>query len=278
MGICDPVILNCDVCYEITVPINNMNVQAALTPASTPYLWIIDKWDKKYKDKVTINNDGSFDIIISNFPEGLFNQAVTNYDIFLSSDVDGLIVIPIVFSFIGYNCIILTVDWSNDCPAPTPINDCQVILNSIPDDLKNTCVLPTYDFADPNVTENLTPEQIEDLQFLISGDVVKVVVIEDILKYDVVNGDGSKANSSIIGKRNRVIGLAISNIANGFSGDVQQDGEIMNIAWSWTKGLPVYLNGTGLSHTSPVSGFIQKIGIAINTNTIEISINQSILI
>lgn len=116
------------------------------------------------------------------------------------------------------------------------------------------------------------------LQYDSGGEVVSVVVIENISQFDVVNGDGSKADSSIVGKRNRAIGIAINSINNGFSGDVRQVGQITNGGWAWTKGLAVYLNGSSLSHTAPNSGFIQKIGIATSTITIEVSINQSILI
>lgn len=81
-----------------------MNVLAGLTPASTPYLWIIDKFGNQYSDQITINGDGSFDIDLTFYPAGMFNPANGWFDIFISSDSAGSAVIPMVFES-NFNCL-----------------------------------------------------------------------------------------------------------------------------------------------------------------------------
>lgn len=104
-----------------------------------------------------------------------------------------------------------------------------------------------------------------------------IVVSENILIFDVVNGDGSKADSSVIGKRGKVVGIAQQNINLGFAGDIQHIGHITNNLWSFVQGDIIFLNGTILSTIPPTTGFIQKIGVAIAPNTIDINITNAIL-
>lgn len=103
-----------------------------------------------------------------------------------------------------------------------------------------------------------------------------ITVIENIAAFEVVNADGSLADSSIVNKRDKVIGIALQAIANGFSGDYQSDGPITNPLWNFVKGDVLFLNGNTISNIAPTSGFSQMIGKAINNNTINININQAI--
>lgn len=105
MRVCTPLALSCDYCYTIEVlyePL--MNVDAGLTPASTPYLWITDKFGNQYSEQVAINGDGSFDIDISLYPQALFNPNSGWFDIFLSSDVGGQVIVPMTFGS-AFNCL-----------------------------------------------------------------------------------------------------------------------------------------------------------------------------
>lgn len=109
MRVCDTVRLSCDYCFSIETECGSgINVQAGLTPVSTPYLWITDKFNNQYRDQVTINGDGSFNIDLSNYPMGLFNPASGWFDLFLSSDIDGQILVPFNFGS-SYNCVKLRI-------------------------------------------------------------------------------------------------------------------------------------------------------------------------
>lgn len=113
---------------------------------------------------------------------------------------------------------------------------------------------------------------------LYTKSLVNIVVSENIAQFELVNGDGSKADSSVANKRNKLVGFAVNNIVSGFAGDVQQVGSIQNGSWAFTQGDIIFLNGTVASASAPGSGFIQKIGVAIASDTIELDINPAILI
>lgn len=82
-----------------------MNVVAGLAPATTPHIWITDKFGKQYKDQVTVKTDGSFDITGANFPEGMFNPSAGGFDLFVSSDANGVNIETLTISGKSYNCI-----------------------------------------------------------------------------------------------------------------------------------------------------------------------------
>ena len=112
----------------------------------------------------------------------------------------------------------------------------------------------------------------------ITGNFTMISVTENIAIGDVINGDGSKANSSIVGKRDLIIGVAAANIASGSTGQIILIGDLVNPSWAWTSGSILYLNGTVLSTIPPTTGFIQKIAIAKSSTTITIQLNNSILL
>ena len=113
MRVCTPILLNCDYCFTLDLIYYNtiMNVLAGLTPASTPYIWITDKFGNQYSDQVTIKANGSFDIEVANYPDGLFSEGNGWFDLFVSSDVDGLTIVPMVF-YDHFNC----VKFKTTCP------------------------------------------------------------------------------------------------------------------------------------------------------------------
>lgn len=107
MEVCTPIPKNCDTCKELTLTYDAlMNVLAGLTPASTPYIWITDKFGKQFKDQVTIAGNGSFNINQANFPSGMFNPIAGSFDLFVSSDVNGVTILNV---FSTFKCIIFSI-------------------------------------------------------------------------------------------------------------------------------------------------------------------------
>lgn len=91
---------------------------------------------------------------------------------------------------------------------------------------------------------------------------------------------GTICDSTNLAHRGKFAGISEAAIANGFTGLVQYGGEMSNIAWTWTAGDRIYINGQTLSSTPPVEGtdiWLQCVGVAINANTILIKIEASIL-
>lgn len=101
---------------------------------------------------------------------------------------------------------------------------------------------------------------------------------ENIPIYRVVTSTGFITNSSTLGHRGKVLGISDTETISGFIGTALVVGEITNSGWSWTAGDIVYINGTSLSTTPPTTGFLQRIGVAVASDRIDIQIQQSVLL
>jgi len=99
-----------------------------------------------------------------------------------------------------------------------------------------------------------------------------------ISKYQPVTSDGLVADSTNITTRNKLIGLSNTNTNSGFVGQATGFGEITDGSWSWTIGDKIFLNSTSLSTTAPSTGYVQRIGTAVSSTSINVNIQQSILL
>jgi predicted RecA/RadA family phage recombinase len=109
--------------------------------------------------------------------------------------------------------------------------------------------------------------------------VTEVLAQENINQFDMVTADGYIANSSVLSKKNKLVGMAMADIPTGFKGGVVSEGIIINELWAWAIGDKLFLNGTSISTTSPGAGnFSQMIGKAVASDTIEIKIDQAVLL
>ncbi len=108
MQVCTPIKLGCDYCFTLQLQFSSiMYVGVSLTPASTPYLWITDKFGNQYCEQITITVDGYITIDSSHYPAGMF-QGNSWFDVFVTSDALGTTVIPMTFVN-PYNCLKLQV-------------------------------------------------------------------------------------------------------------------------------------------------------------------------
>lgn len=108
--------------------------------------------------------------------------------------------------------------------------------------------------------------------------IVEKVVSQITTKGSLINADGSLADSALITGRGKALGLVMEDTASGFTANVITSGEFTNDTWSWSIGDKIYLNGTSLSNVAPVTGYVQKLGVAKASNIIEVNISPSILI
>lgn len=104
--------LNCDSCLELSYEFcSPISVQTDLTPANIFFLNIIDKFNNRYVQEVTINLDGTFDIDMTLLPENYFNPYGGKFEIYLSTTDEGLDYIEFKPS---YNCAIITITVNPD--------------------------------------------------------------------------------------------------------------------------------------------------------------------
>jgi len=108
---------------------------------------------------------------------------------------------------------------------------------------------------------------------------VNIVAAENIPAFNPVTSLGLKADTANpSASMGRVIGLATAAIALGFSGTIIEGGEITNGAWTWATGDPIFLSGTTLANTPPVSGFSQQIGTAKSATAIVVDLSSPLLL
>lgn len=108
---------------------------------------------------------------------------------------------------------------------------------------------------------------------------VDFVAAEDIAQYKLVTSQGVKADTADYNTRNKIIGFATTSVGNGFPGKALTLGKLQNVAWSWTPGDRIFASINGdVSNAAPSSTYVQMVGTAITTDTIDVLIQQSILL
>ena len=76
-----------------------------------------------------------------------------------------------------------------------------------------------------------------------------------------------------------VLGVTMHAVLSGDPVNVQAAGELEEVSWSWTPGLPVFLGPLGtLTQTPPATGFQLVIGVASAPTKLVISIKQAIIL
>ena len=104
----------------------------------------------------------------------------------------------------------------------------------------------------------------------------EIVFHDDVPAYYPVVSTGYMASSSNPIHIGKVVGIITENARNGVSQVVVISGLIVNTAWSFTPGMPVYLNGNTLSNTAPDTGFVQRMGVATSSSAMIVAIGPSI--
>jgi len=126
MSICDTNFsVDCATCFEVSRADNDLNFIYGLTPTTQYYLWIIDKFRNNYRELITSGADGSFDITLTDYPSGMFNKYAGDFEVFLSSDIDGLNVVNVIVATVSYPCVILSISASTEINCqPNIIDTC----------------------------------------------------------------------------------------------------------------------------------------------------------
>ena len=123
--------MDCNICYETTITEpcanNTINFQLNLTPGNQYYLWVIDKFKNVWRDQITVQSDGSINITISDYPNGLFNKNAGIFKIFLSTDLSGLNVVNFTINSVSYSCYIFGFSTISQGGWVPPVNTQTII-------------------------------------------------------------------------------------------------------------------------------------------------------
>jgi hypothetical protein len=110
MQVCVPIKGDCSYCYTTGLHSGTtINVAAGLSPAASLFIFITDKFGNQYSDSITVNGNGSFDIVSADFPTGMFNTQAGSFDLFVTSDPYGTNVVQMKFLVSFWNCLIFNI-------------------------------------------------------------------------------------------------------------------------------------------------------------------------
>jgi hypothetical protein len=72
--------------------------------------------------------------------------------------------------------------------------------------------------------------------------------------------------------------MVTEDVSSGAIATAMVDDEVVNLAWGWSPGSKLFLNGTTISVSPPTVGFSQMVAVARNANTIIMRISQAVLL
>jgi hypothetical protein len=101
---------------------------------------------------------------------------------------------------------------------------------------------------------------------------------ELIPAFSLATATGKVGDSANLAHFNKIIGMVIEDVPNGFVGNATVDGEVTNSGWAWSPGSKLFLNGTAISLTAPSAGFSQMVAVARNPQTIIMRMEPPILL
>jgi len=106
----------------------------------------------------------------------------------------------------------------------------------------------------------------------------EVAATENLPAFAVILATGVVANSSNVTHQGRVIGITLEAILSGAVGPFISEGAVENSAWAWMPGDRLFLNGTSISTTPPVTGFSQQVATAETPTTIFFDLGPPVLL
>lgn len=107
---------------------------------------------------------------------------------------------------------------------------------------------------------------------------IEFLATEFIPAFSLATANGKVADSNNIAHFNKVIGITLVDVNNGAIGYATVDGEVTSIAWAWSPGSKLFLNGATISLSPPSSGFSQMVAVARNANIIVMKLGEAVLL
>jgi hypothetical protein len=128
MGLVTP----CNNIFPITLPapsginpaVDNITVNAGLTPGTEYWYIITDKFGNRYTKQVTADENGSFELQASDFPQGLFNPYSGKFPLQVKKTLQDEAPQPLTFCGVTYDTVLMTfADFTAN--VPNSIIDCH---------------------------------------------------------------------------------------------------------------------------------------------------------
>lgn len=90
---------DCTACHSLTASQcpDTINIPCGLTPGNQYYLWVRDHFGNLFYDLITVNGNGSVDLVAANYPNGMFIEDSV-FELFLTTNIDGTGLITINFT------------------------------------------------------------------------------------------------------------------------------------------------------------------------------------
>ena len=133
--------------------------------------------------------------------------------------------------------------------------------------------------SDQVASGRIGPRGVQGIQGVSGLDVISLEAGEELPLGCVVYVNDNKFYKASNNAHPNPIGLALSAVAQGFSTFLRADGPFTNPDWVLVPNTPYYLGVDGLlTAVAPATGYIVRIGTAVSTTTLFISIQEPILL
>lgn len=122
MGTCFDPRVSCDTCFEVLIGdcLDDINLSLGLTPSTTFFFRLLDKWGAEYDFSQATDGSGDFTLDQSQLPDGLINQYAGEFWLETYSDSGRTVLVSIVQDFTAYACVLLTQELSGSNNLVTP--------------------------------------------------------------------------------------------------------------------------------------------------------------
>ena len=118
------------------------------------------------------------------------------------------------------------------------------------------------------------PQGIRGLTGPTGGTAIELIAGIDLGGNRVVTGEAGYADSSDLATISRAVGITVGAATAGSPVNIVASGELDGF-FGLTVNTPVFLSTNGtLTHTAPVAGYIQRIGVAVSSTKILINIQE----
>lgn len=128
MGLVTP----CNSVFPFTLPapsgtnpaVDNITVNAGLTPGASYWYIVIDKFGNEYTKEVTADENGAFELQAADFPVGLFNPYSGKFTLQVKKTLQDAAGQPMTFCGVTYDTVLMTfADFTQN--VPNSIIDCH---------------------------------------------------------------------------------------------------------------------------------------------------------
>lgn len=148
------------------------------------------------------------------------------------------------------------------------------LINDSVDSVKVNDSVEPYKIYDVQKVNNITINGVGILTSKTAGEIISAGKVVSVSNNTLI-----KADNTVLSTVNSVIGITTISANQGDVITAFQVGKIINLSWSWTPDLPLFVSTNGdMTQTVPTTGYSMIVGIAISATEINFEIKTPVVL